>query len=82
MNALVYFGQIEQSTYLHELTQRLINAQHVCQKSLFTVEQQRLMSEQPDLQEYYFPDQLGTQKLEETSKQEVADWENQKFFKH
>ena len=37
MDALVFFGQIEASTALHELTEKLIRAQAACQK-LRTVE--------------------------------------------
>ena len=37
MNALVYFGMIETSTYLHSLVERLMRAQKTVQ-SLFSVE--------------------------------------------
>jgi len=30
MNALVYFGNIDTSTYLHGLVQKLMNAMHIC----------------------------------------------------
>lgn len=43
MNALVYFGQIEQSTALHNLLAQLLRAEHVCATKLFSVEQQSVL---------------------------------------
>lgn len=65
MNALVFFGQIETSTHLHELLEKVMRAEHVCQTSLWSLEQQNVMQSQPDLVEYYFSDQLGSQKTDE-----------------
>lgn len=82
MSALVYFGMIDLSTYLHGLVERLMKAKNICQGGLFSVEQNQLLVDQPDLQEYYFSDQLGNQKVEEEFKQASQEWENFKFFKH
>lgn len=40
MNALVHFGLINQATQIHEYIARLMKAEHVCQRGLFSVEQQ------------------------------------------
>ena len=81
MNALVYFGQIELSTSLHGLVERLIRAEQVCVK-LFSVEQENTLSQQPDLQEYYFADILGTAKTDESYNAAKKEWETFKFIKH
>lgn len=65
MNALVFFGEIETATKLHGLTERVMRAEHVCQSGLWSVEQQSVMKNQPDLAEYYFADQLGSAKIDE-----------------
>ena len=44
--------------------------------------QQKLLEQQPDIQEYYFSDVLGTQKIDENHTQATQEWENLKFFKH
>jgi hypothetical protein len=59
MNALVFFGMIDISTYLHSLVDRLMRAQKTAAAGLFSVEQQKLLEQQPDIQEYYFSDVLG-----------------------
>ena len=81
MSALVYFGMLDLSTHLHGLVNRLMKAENICH-GLFLLEQKQLLDEQPDLQEYYFSDQLGNQKTEEGFQQATRDWENVKFFKH
>jgi len=82
MNALVFFGQIDTSTHLHSLAERLLKAQNVCQRGLWSVEQQNLIKQQPDLTEYYFSEQLGSAKIDEDFQASVKEWENFKFFKH
>jgi len=82
MNALVHFGLIDLSTQIHSLVAKLIKAEHVCQRDLFSVEQQQLFERQPEIQEYYFADQLGPSRLDEANQQALAEWENLKFFKH
>jgi hypothetical protein len=39
MNALIFFSNIDTSTYLHGLVDKLMRAQHVCQRGLWSVEQ-------------------------------------------
>ena len=59
-----------------------MKCQHFCENNLFSVEQETLMKAQPDIQEYYFPDILGTTRNDEQNKQALAEWENVKFYKH
>ena len=81
MNALVYFQLIEQSISIHSLVDNIMRAENIV-KTLYSVEQQNVMKAQPDLEEYFFPDQLGKTKLDENHKTAQIDWENFKFFKH
>lgn len=82
INALIYFGLIDTSTYLHSLVDKLMKAQKTCQTALFSVEQQKILESQPDIQEYYFSDVLGNQRMDESHAQAVQEWENLKFYKH
>ena len=59
-----------------------MKAEHVCQRGLFSVEQQNLLASQPDIKEYFFPDQLGSARVDEEHAQKLAEWQNLKFFKH
>ena len=58
-----------------------MKAENIC-KTLYSVEQQKVMLAQPDLEEYFFPDQLGKIKISENHKNAQNEWENFKFFKH
>tara|TARA_B110000285_G_C15049305_1_gene576102 strand:+ start:1274 stop:1396 length:123 start_codon:yes stop_codon:yes gene_type:complete len=40
------------------------------------------MDQQPDIQEYFFSDILGSSKVDEEYEQSKKEWENYKFFKH
>jgi elongator complex protein 1 len=81
MNALVYFQLIGQSIQVHKHVASLIRASNLSQK-LLSVEQQSIIDQQPDLRDYYFPEQLGKVQLDEKFKESLAEWENLKFFKH
>ena len=81
MDALVYFQLIELSIVLHSLVDKVMKAVHISQ-TLLSVEQKTILTNQPDLQEYIFPDQLGTVKKEGEHKASLAEWQNLKFYKH
>lgn len=77
----MYFGCITESTVLHSLIEKVITAQFESQQ-LFSVEQERLLEENPNLKDV-FADQLGrNEKRTELFKKELNEWENQKSFKH
>ena len=59
-----------------------MKAENICQRGLFSVEQQNFLASQPDIMEYYFSDQLGNAKIDETYTQKLTEWQNLKFFKH
>ena len=44
INALVYFGMLELSTYLHGLIDRLMKAENTCH-GLFSLEQKQVLNE-------------------------------------
>ena len=43
-----------------------MKAENICQRGLFSVEQLNFLASQPDIMEYYFSDQLGNAKIDET----------------
>ena len=81
INALVYFQMITQSINLHKLVENLMRAQNKC-TGLFSVEQERILTQQPDLKTYFFSEQLGSINTDLKFTEALAEWENLKFFKH
>lgn len=74
MQALTYFGMLEESIQIHELVAKVIRAGFEAEQ-LLSLEQEAILEKQPELK-MVFEKELGRQPREVIIKKTSEEWEN------